>query len=382
MSCYPHKIASNLLLSKGEFIKNPLVEVDASGRILSVESYTTLDGIAHTEFYSGVMCAGFVNAHCHLELSYLHSLIEPKLGFAHFARSIGELRTKSTLGQRLRAIEIADIKMRSEGIAGVGDIVNGDTTLECKAKSPIKYHNFGELFGLNTTSCDSLSWIHELPHSSLTPHSIYSLNDQLFRDICTQNPQAPLSIHFMESTSELELYSKQGALWRWYEAVGFECDFLHYGSPARRIIESIPKDRSVMLIHNCCVREEDIDLILGHFTAPVYWVLCPRSNDYISSLTPPTELLRRKGANICIGTDSLASNHSLSILEEIRALGDTMPLGEALDAATRVGAHALGFEELGEIEVGRRPGINILSGVDYKSMRLTANSTITPVVSS
>ncbi len=379
MSCYPRRIASNLLLSKGEFIRNPLIEVSSTGEILSVGSYTNLDGIAHTEFYSGIMCAGFINAHCHLELSYLHSLIEPHLGFAHFARAIGELRTKSTLEQRLRAIDIADTRMRAEGIVGVGDIVNGDTTLKCKAKSPIKYHNFGELFGLSTNSWSGMSWLKEVPHSSLTPHSTYSLNDKLFRDICSLEEQAPLSIHFMESPSELELFTHAGALWRWYEAAGFECDFLHHGSPAQRIVKSIPPSRSVMLIHNCCLREEDIDTILEHFTAPVYWVACPRSNDYISSLTPPIELLRRKGANICIGTDSLASNYSLSILEEIRTLSEIMPLGEALDSATRIGAKALHFEELGEIEVGKRPGINILSGIDYAEMKLTANSKITPI---
>ncbi len=373
------RIASNLMFVGGEFISRPLVEFDPEGRILSIEHYDQVDRLPHTEFYSGIMVPGFVNSHCHLELSYLCGAIEPYGGFATFARRIGEVRGEATMYQRLRSLEAADLTLRREGVVAVGDIVNGDSSMDCKSRSTIKYRNFGELFGLSTTSADHMEWLLNHPCSALTPHSIYSLNDQLFKQITTQNMDAPLSIHFMESPSESELYSHTGPMWDWYQRVGFECDFLHYGSPARRIVESVPRDRSVMLVHNCCVTQSDIDIIMGHFTAPVYWVLCPRSNYYISRISPPVELLRSNGLNICLGTDSLASNYSLSMISEILALGAAVSLGESLDWATRQGAKALGFDELGELKVGKRPGLNILSGVDYQTMQLTPNSVITPI---
>lgn len=90
----------------------------------------------------------------------------------------------------------------------------------------------------------------------------------------------------METPAEAELFEQRGELWEWYRKAGFTCDFLHYGSPARRIVESVPADRSVILIHNCCVNQQDIDLIMNHFTAPVWWCLCPGSNRYISRLVP------------------------------------------------------------------------------------------------
>ena len=130
-----------------------------------------------------------------------------------------------------------------------------------------------------------------------------------------------------------------------------------------------------MLVHNCCLTEEDIDLIMSHFKAPVWWCLSPRSNDYISGLKPPIDLMRRKVLNICVGTDSLASNESLSIIEELKLLQRQMPLAEALHSATAVGADALGFgDRLGRLEVGLTPGVVLIEGVDFDTMTLRADA--------
>ncbi len=370
----PRRLASNLLLRGGEILARPLITLDSRGYITSVEQYDTIDGQEGVEFYAGIMTAGFVNAHSHLELSYLRGQIEPHQGFAQFAREIGRLREQTPVEERLRAIRRADMELRAAGVVAVGDIVNGQTSMACKSHSQIEYRNFGELFGLQTTSAEHLGWLAEYPNSSLTLHSTYSVGDALFRDVAAQDNNAPLSIHFLESRAEVELFARRGELWEWYQSVGFECDFLHYGSAARRIVESLPASRSVMLVHCCHTTQRDIDTIMSHFTAPVYWVLCPCSNSYISEVSPPVELLRKNGLNICLGTDSLASNSSLSMLNEMASLGSRVPLNELLDWATRQGARALGFNELGDIEVGKCPGINIISGVDYRAMSLTPNS--------
>ncbi|MFI3292995.1 MAG: amidohydrolase family protein [Rikenellaceae bacterium] len=369
------KIASNLMAMGGEFIPRPLIEIDSDGTIISVEQYEDIDRIHSAEFYSGIMTAGFVNTHAHMELSYLRGKITPHKGFAEFARQIGEVRGEATLDERLRAIEKEDLTLRTGGVVAVGDILNGNTSMDCKSKSPIRYRNFGEVFGLKTTSFEDLLWCEDYPNSSITPHSIYSLNDQLFKNIASRNIDHPLSIHFQESPAEAELFERRGRLWEWYQTMGFECDFLHYGSPAERIINSVPHDRTTLLVHNCCVTQRDIDTIMRHFTAPVYWVLCPKSNDYISRLTPPVELLHANNLNICVGTDSLASNDSLSILEEI-AMFPEVPLAQRIDWATHQGAKALGFSDLGELKVGYRPGINIISGVDYRTMQITSQTRI------
>ncbi len=382
------RVASNLLLQGGRLYRNPIVEFAADGEIISVArcemecemgNEDRLDRTPHTEFYSGIMVAGFVNAHCHLELSYLRGAIKSGGGFARFASRIGEVRGNYSEEERLRAISRAEVTLRREGVAAVGDIVNGDSTFATKSRSELMYRSFAELFGLRSDDTSAVDPLLHQPLTSVTPHSTYSLNDAIFRHISHNGDAAPLSIHFMESPAELELYRGEGRLAEWYARAGFECDFLHYGSPAERLVASVPAERSVLLVHNCCVTQRDIDVVMSHFTAPVYWVLCPRSNRYISDLRPPVDLLRRNSLNICVGTDSLASNWSLSIIEELKLLSDT-PLVERLDWATRVGAAALGFDHLGEIEVGRRPGINILSGIDYTSLQLTDSTKLRRII--
>ena len=99
----------------------------------------------------------------------------------------------------------------------------------------------------------------------------------------------------------------------------------------------------------------------------LWWVLCPRSNDYISGLRPPVELLRRHGARICVGTDSLASNECLSMVEELKLLGG-VPLEEAVAWATVNGAQALGLDGgIGSIEAGKRPGLVLIENLSYDS---------------
>ncbi len=326
------------------------------------------------EFYSGILCAGFVNTHSHIELSYLRGSITEGEGFAAFAESIGKVRGTFSEEERLRAIEEADKTMWQEGIDAVGDVVNGTTSFSAKATSLIYYHNFVEVFGLRECNLERQREVLKYPNSSLSPHSTYSVPDAPFREVCRSDTDKPLSIHFLESNDESMLYSDSGALHEWYKSVGFECDFLHYGSPTKRIIASIPKDRSVLFVHNCALSNNDIDVIMDHFSAPVYWVLCPRSNAYISNIIPQNvELLRSFGRNIniCIGTDSLASNWSLSIIEELKMFCG-VPLDELLQWATINGAKALGIaDKYGSIEVGKRSGIVNITGVDLDKFRLT-----------
>jgi cytosine/adenosine deaminase-related metal-dependent hydrolase len=156
--------------------------------------------------------------------------------------------------------------------------------------------------------------------------------------------------------------------------MGWKCDFLHYGTPAKRIAESIPPNRKILLVH--CVESlpEDVEIVDSHINGGATWVLCPESNRYISGSTPPIEMLRDMGCRIAIGTDSRASARHLSMIENMRLLGD-IPLEELLSWATIGGAKALCMEQrLGSIEVGKCPGLVLIEGVDLQKMRLTENS--------
>ncbi len=363
------KIASHYLSSRKGLIRNALVEVADDGKILSLGTAENIDSLCGVEFYSGILCPGWVNAHCHLELSYLRGAIAEGTGFAGFAREIGRTRGGFTPSQRLAAAEVADAAMRAEGVAAVGDVANDALIMPVKARSAIRYRTFAEAFGLTTDSTDSLGELLRYPSASPTPHSTYSLQDALFRRICSAG-DAPLSIHFLESADEKALYSGCGSLAEWYGRMGWQCDFLGYGSPAARIAACVPPQRQVLLVHGCFAQREDIEMLDRHFDRPPFWVLCPESNRYISRLMPPVDLLREAGCRICLGTDSPASATTLSMVEQMRLLGD-VPLEEMLLWATWNGACALGMEDdLGSIEPGKHPGIVLLEGVDMNAMKI------------
>jgi cytosine/adenosine deaminase-related metal-dependent hydrolase len=369
------RIASHYALINGALERGIVVEVDDHGTITRVSRHDTIDNLASVEFYPGILIPGMVNAHSHLELSYLRGAIAEGTGFAGFAREIGRVRGNYTLEERLHAASVADSEMWYEGVEAVMDIANDDIVMPIKESSKIEYHTLFEVFGLMAQSCDTQrAMASKYSHADVTTHSTYSLQDTLFRDIATKGKES-LSVHLLESEDEIALYNKKGSLWEWYERMGWECDFLHYGHPAKRIAESVPAARRTLLVHGCKSTAEEISLLDRHFDTQPTWVLCPESNRYISGITPPVSLYREMGAQIAIGTDSLASARHLSMVENMRLLGD-VPLAELLTYATLNGAKALGIaERKGSIEVGKQPGLAVISGLDMQAMRLTPEST-------
>lgn len=368
------KIAAHYTLIDGELCRNIVVSVDDHRRVVAVDRVTSLDNMASVEFYPGILIPGMVNAHCHLELSYLRGAIAEKSGFAGFARAIGAVRNNFTSEERLHAASVADAQMWEQGIEAVIDIANDDLVLPVKERSHIEYLTLFEVFGLTTQHVDNhKNMASKWTQSSITPHSTYSLQDATFRNAVNEN-NSIVSIHLLESKAEIELYQRQGSLWEWYERMGWECDFLSYASPAKRIVESIAHDKRVVLVHGCEATSDDINTIDKHFTAPATWALCPESNRYISYAKPPVEMLRSMGSHIAIGTDSLASARELSMIENMRLLGN-IPLAEMLTWATKNGAEAMGLSsKIGTIEVGKSPGLVLVEDVDLHNMRLTPQS--------
>lgn len=365
------RIAAHYLIDRGRITPHPLVECDDEGRIVRIGQWERLDNIPQAEFYAGALTAGFVNAHCHLELSYLRGAIERGTGFGGFARAIGQVRGNYTIEERQRALAAASERMWAEGVQAVADIINDDSSLEHKRQSPIRYHNFAELFGLRADVA-AMNNLLTAPNTTLTPHSTYSLQSEAFTAAAEGER---LSIHFMESPDEEELYRGEGSLAAWYGRMGWECDFLHYGSPVGRIIGQVERFRRVLLIHCCCLKRSDVEALLNHFSVPPTFVLCPQSNRYISGLQPPAKMLMECGARVAIGTDSLASNSSLSIIEELKLLTE-IPLATRLEWATMGGAEALGISaEIGSLEVGKRPGLVIVEGIEEQDGELQLSPT-------
>jgi cytosine/adenosine deaminase-related metal-dependent hydrolase len=197
-----------------------------------------------------------------------------------------------------------------------------------------------------------------------------------------------LTIHNQESEAENEFYrSGQGDFLRLYRAMGLDTSF--FSGTGKRSLESyLPyfygknDFQSLILVHNVATNEEDLHFAMngphlsGQRSPDLFFCLCPNANLYISGELPDVELLIRHHCSIVIGTDSLASNHQLNILEELKTLQRQFPALSTptlLKWATSNGAAALQLgDKLGSFSPGRQPGVLLIEGLE--DQQLTAGS--------
>lgn len=356
-----------------------VITISENGVIESIEQCCDLDKIHGLEFYSGILIPSMVNVHTHLELSHLGGITPAQCGFSNFAQCISTSRNLFSDEQRLSAMQFYDAKMWSEGVGVVGDISNGDSSFLTKQVSKIKYHTFLELFGLKSCDKARLDELHRVAHgmeldSSITVHSTYSLNCKDFDSIVQDTCCDILSIHFMESVGERMLYDGSGELYCWYVECGLEIDFDKYASPVDRVISTISPSRRVLLIHNTMISVDEITALKSHFGDNLTFVLSPRSNLHITGCKPPFKMLYESGCRIALGTDSMASNSSLSMIEEMKEI-EGVPLERLLKWATESGADALGVgESYGRLEIGKSCGLVLIESVDLIDFKLTRDT--------
>jgi len=124
----------------------------------------------------------------------------------------------------------------------------------------------------------------------------------------------------------------------------------------------------IILVHNTFTKQKDIDFIkleTTNYKLPTFFCLCVNANLYIENALPPIEMLMKNNCNIVLGTDSLASNHSLNLLDEMKTIHNNfsdISLQQMLQWATINGAKALKMEkDLGSFEKGKKPGVVCLN---------------------
>jgi len=153
-------------------------------------------------------------------------------------------------------------------------------------------------------------------------------------------------------------------------------------SHADAVLNEITKSGNLILVHNTFADRNTIRMIRERFN--LFWCLCPNSNIYIENECPPVNMLAEEGCEIVIGTDSLASNDNLSILEELKTLQFNFPdisFEDLILWATLNGARALGEEDrFGRIETGTKPGLLLLQNIDLQNMKLLPESFVTRLI--
>lgn len=363
---------------------------DKSGVFVDIVSLT--DAGEDVAQFNGTLCPGFINAHCHLELSHLKGIIPEKTGLGEFVFKVITQRDFAA-ENILTAIECAEQEMLQTGIVAVGDVCNTAITIGQKAKKRLCYHNFIEVAGFVPASAqdrfDKANVILEQyrttandQRSTLSPHASYSVSPQLFELINDVTQNDIVTIHNQETQAEDEFFkTRAGDFLNLYSKLGIDISFFDPTgkSSLQSWLSYLNNDQSLILVHNVTTTAADVEFLkraTNHKPQTTNFCLCPNANLYISNTLPDINMLMKNNCNIVLGTDSLASNHQLNILEEIKTLQKNfvqLQLETILQWATINGARALQMDDtLGSFEKGKCPGVVLIENVN--DCRLTENS--------
>ena len=383
------KFSADKIFDGYQFLQHQVLITDAAGIVVDmIDEKESSDDV---EKLTGILCPGFINAHCHLELSHLKGHIPKHTGLVDFVFKVINERHFAD-EEILVAIENAENEMLRNGIVAVGDICNNTVTIPQKSKGRLLYHNFIEAAGFLPAFAKqrfdkSLEILNEYRttnnqhRSTITPHAPYSVSPQIFEMINNLPNNNLLTIHNQETAAENEFFEKgTGEFLRLYQQMGIDISFFKPSgkSSLQTWLPYFKKEQSIILVHNVCTSEEDIEFIkrtTKNQQRTTFFCLCPNANLYISNTLPNVNMLMKHTDDIVLGTDSLASNDQLSILEEIKTLQNNfkdLDLATLLKWATSNGARALEMESrLGSFEKGKQPGVLLIEGLE--DLRLNSN---------
>ena len=362
----------NVLITSEKGIVEDIVNKDEAGDDVQV--------------FSGILSPGFINCHCHLELSHMKGRIPEKTGLIKFVSHVMKDRHFPET-EILQAIEKAEDEMLRGGIVAVGDICNNELALPQKAKGRLWYHNFIEASGFLPQLAEQRfnraleifnAYTKSIPAAtnSIVPHAPYSVSEELWEKIINFPGNQLMTIHNQETEDENNLFlTKQGEFLKFYEAFNINSSFFKASGKTslQTYLSKFLSEQQVIMVHNVHTSEEDI--YYGQkLPAQLYWCFCPNANLYITGQLPNVDSFIKQNCTIVLGTDSLASNHQLSITAEIKTIHDHFPLigtEQLLKWATINGAKALQVDNIaGSFEKGKKPGVVLCDATFTESKRL------------
>jgi aminodeoxyfutalosine deaminase len=360
-----------------------------NGQIVAVGTAAELQtatGAKVTDLPGCVIIPGLVNAHTHLELTHFPAWkvrkdldYLPKT-YVEWIRQVVKIRRALAPGEVELSVKEGLRLCIESGTTSVGEILSDFTLAPLYQASPLSGRIFFEALGHDPLLCDDLMEKLEgalralegrlLP--GISPHTPHTVSKHLFRAIqeLATRLDLPKAVHLSESLEEVAfMFDCSGpiaeqifpmARWEAYLPGPLRATSTSYLDGLGVL------DSGTLAVHAVHVTPADAALLKKR---GVGVVLCPRSNDRLNVGRAPHHLLKSLGIPLSLGTDSLASNDSLSLWDEMRYLQETVPEAfsaeELLAMATLGGARALGIQgQAGSLEVGKRGDFLIFSGCD------------------
>jgi cytosine/adenosine deaminase-related metal-dependent hydrolase len=317
---------------------------------------------------------GLINVHCHLDYNCLRRKIPPQKSFADWIRAINAKKAKLSPKDYLASINEGFAEAKGFGTTTIANLT-AFPELISRITPPIRTWWFAELIDVrvpdraNETVDRAVESLKSTPNWGLAPHTLFTASKNLYRrcEEIALREDILLTTHLAESLEELEMFrDASGPLYEFLKDIGRSMDDCGNGTPLERFLtirdsstslRSTRNDNNWLLAHLNEVTDSDFDL-LENSERRFHVVHSPRSHDYFKHSRFPFEKLRTLGFNICLGTDSLASNEDLSLFPEMRAFQNEspdVPPQEILQMVTVNPARALRQQNaLGRIRRGCR----------------------------
>jgi cytosine/adenosine deaminase-related metal-dependent hydrolase len=376
--------ADALVLGDGAAVIDGAIVIGPGGEIVAAgpaAAVLPMHAGARVERVRGVILPGLVNAHTHLELSALRGRVPGGAGFVPWVEQLIGARNEIAPESDGSAIEQAVLELVGLCTVAVGEVTNSLAAVPALSRAGLSGCVFHEVFGVERAPLEArvaqlsgmvAERLGTWPSTELayapSPHTLYTTHPDVVRKLVRTGAErgARLSLHLAEHAAERRFLAQgDGPVAEWYETrLKLRRDLLEWpGQSPVAFADSLGAlSPDVILVHLTDARPEELELVARR-GCPV--VLCPRSNLFIETRLPPLLAIREAGIAAGLGTDSLASNASLDVLAEARALWDrfpSVPASELISMATWGSARALGRTDLGRIIAGARPGLFCIEG--------------------
>jgi len=355
-------------------IPNGAVRV-SNGRIAAIGASEFKHDDVFIDLGDAVLLPGLINAHTHLELSWLRGRVPPANRFTDWVKTLVAIRrgTEQAITPEIVApIHDAISELQWTGTVAVGDVSNSLAAVEPMVQHGVKGVVFHELLGFNERDGAVIAASREKRDAaarrgvrvSLAAHAPYSTSLELFkaiREAVNASPCPIMAVHLGESQEEVELLATGGGPWRGIlETIGVWRDdwTVPQCGPVQFLERHGVIDAATLVVHG--VQFDDAALARLRALGATL-VTCPRSNRWVGVGYPPIERFYKSRVPVAVGTDSLASVEDLNLFSELktmRYLAPSVPARKILESATIVGARALGVdEELGTLTPGKAADI-------------------------
>ena len=396
--------AKYLITNPEHCIENGAVAVNGT-KIYRIGTFEEIKALANVDKFidlgNAVILPGLINIHTHLDLTNLHNRIKPTTNFTHWVFQIVGARIRWKEEDYVSSIEKGINLCVESGTTTVADIANTAYSFSVLKKSPLRKVVYKEVIDLNpdhaqdvlkkTQSELSTIITDDLLSIGLSPHAPYSVSRELYQAIAqfTAERDTPVCTHIAETQDEIEFLTKgTGSFPAFLRQLRAMPD--NWQTPGLTPIQYLNETGILrnhpLLIHCNYVTDEEISVIKFSGASVAF---CPRSHHFFGHANHPVQKLLDAGINVGLGTDSLASNETLSILDEMKflSLRHSISPKTLLTMATINGAKALGLEsKVGQIKEGFEADLcgvqlpDVYGGNIYSQLLDTASKNIFTMV--